>query len=77
MKIFFLTLFSLLFFVPMTAFAGKVPLADPFIMLYEGTYYAYGTHSEDGIEVYISDDLKTWRYQGLALNRKDSYGDSP
>lgn len=75
MKTFFLTLFSLLFFVPMTAFAGKVPLADPFIMLYEGTYYAYGTHSEDGIEVYVSDDLKTWRYQGLALNRKDSYGE--
>ena len=28
--------------------AGPVPLADPFILLDNGTYYAYGTHSADG-----------------------------
>jgi hypothetical protein len=32
----------------------NVPLADPFILLYEGTYYAYGTGSPDGIEVITS-----------------------
>ena len=31
-----------------------VPLGDPFILLHNGTYYAYGTHSDEGIEVYIS-----------------------
>jgi hypothetical protein len=28
-----------------------VPLADPFILLYNDLYYAYGTGAEDGIEV--------------------------
>ena len=37
-----------------------VLLGDPFIMLHDGTYYAYGTHADEGIEVYTSDDLKTW-----------------
>ena len=27
-----------------------VPLGDPFILLHNGTYYAYGTHSDEGIE---------------------------
>ena len=36
-----------------------VPLGDPFILLHNGTYYAYGTHSDEGIEVYISDNLGT------------------
>ena len=53
----------------------EVPLADPFIMLYEDTYYAYGTHSDNGIEVYVSDDLETWEYEGLALDKKDSWGE--
>ncbi|MCC8172663.1 MAG: glycoside hydrolase family 43 protein [Parabacteroides sp.] len=52
-----------------------VPLADPFILLSGGTYYAYGTHSAEGIEVYRSDDLKTWRYQGLALRKEDVWAD--
>lgn len=52
-----------------------VPLADPHILLHEGTYYAYGTHSDDGIEVYTSDNLKQWKYGGLALHRKDSWGE--
>lgn len=52
-----------------------VPLGDPFILLHNGTYYAYGTHSDEGIEVYISDNLKTWKYKGLALNKKDSWAD--
>lgn len=55
---------------------GKsVPLGDPFILLHNGTYYAYGTHSSEGIEVYTSDDLLTWKSKGLALNKKDSWAD--
>ena len=55
-------------------------LADPYILLYEGVYYAYGTMSESGIVVYKSEDLKTWekaagKTNGLALNKKDSYAD--
>ena len=38
----------------------RVQLADPFILLHEGTYYAYGTHNPHGIEYYISNDLKNW-----------------
>jgi beta-xylosidase len=49
--------------------ASELPLADPFILVENGTYYAYGTHSEDGIEVYTSKDLKTWQLHGLALNK--------
>lgn len=56
-----------------------VPLADPFIMLYNDTYYAYGTASEDGIEVLTSKDLKTWKRTAnskhkLALYKDDVYG---
>ena len=29
-----------------------VPLADPFILLHDGTYYAYGTKAEHGIAVF-------------------------
>ena len=58
-----------------------VPLADPFILLHDGTYYAYGTKAEHGIAVFESDDLQTWRQasgraaEGLALHKDDVYGD--
>ncbi|MEX2335882.1 MAG: glycoside hydrolase family 43 protein [Fulvivirga sp.] len=60
--------------------ASKVPLGDPFIMLWEDKYYAYGTLSEDGIAVYVSDDLLTWSISkdasgGLALNKNNVWGD--
>lgn len=49
---------------------------DPFIMLYDGTYYAYGTTGSNGIEVYVSDDLKTWYRPGgerrYALKKEDT-----
>lgn len=51
-----------------------VPLADPYILLHDGTYYAYGTHADEGIEVYTSTDLKQWKPAGLALHRNDSWG---
>lgn len=53
----------------------SVPLGDPFILLDNGTYYAYGTHSDEGIEVYTSDNLKTWKLNGLALNKSDVWAD--
>ena len=53
----------------------RIPLADPFILLDNGTYYAYGTHNRNGIEYYTSTNLKEWRYGGLALHKRDSYGE--
>jgi len=64
-----------------TASSGsKVPFGDPFIMLWEGKYYAYGTLSPDGIAVFVSDDLLEWRTpgeapNGLALHKDDSWAD--
>ncbi|MDD2475775.1 MAG: family 43 glycosylhydrolase, partial [Dysgonamonadaceae bacterium] len=57
-----------------------VPLADPFILLHNNTYYAYGTGADDGIAVLTSDDLKVWEKpkgvgSGLALHKYFSYGD--
>lgn len=57
-----------------------VTLADPFILLYDDIYYAYGTGAADGIEVMISDDLKSWKradnaQNGLALHKRDSFGE--
>ncbi len=59
---------------------SKVPFGDPFIMLWQGKYYAYGTHAADGIEVFASDDLLTWSSpegvpNGLALNKADVWAD--
>lgn len=58
----------------------SVPLGDPFIMLYNGTYYAYGTHRSDGIEVYSSSNLEQWELvkngrNGLALLKDDVWAD--
>ncbi|MGX5690893.1 glycoside hydrolase family 43 protein [Arcticibacter tournemirensis] len=53
-----------------------VPLGDPFIMLYDNVYYAYGTNAEDGIEVYTSEDLEYWKKaENLALHKSNSWGD--
>jgi hypothetical protein len=51
---------------------SQVPLADPYILLDGGTYYAYGTHDANGIRCYTSDDLRTWKYEGLALNKANT-----
>lgn len=51
---------------------SQIPLADPYILLDNGKYYAYGTHSADGIEVYTSDDMRSWNYSGLALNKMNT-----
>jgi beta-xylosidase len=58
----------------------KVPFGDPFIMLWQNKYYAYGTLSPDGIAVFVSDDLLTWSsptglIDGLVLNKKDVWAE--
>jgi len=56
---------------------SQVPLADPFILLHDGIYYAYGTGSPDGIAVYVSRDLNTWQLPEsgrLALHKEDVWG---
>lgn len=57
-----------------------VPFADPFILYDEGIYFAYGTSTDNGIAVLVSEDLEKWYYpEGragyLALDKKDSFGD--
>ena len=53
-----------------------VPLGDPFILYHDNLYYAYGTSSPNGIEVYTSQDMINWKKQDqLALDKKDSYAD--
>lgn len=43
-----------------------INIRDPFVILYEGKYYLYGTRGETawtkayGLDVYVSDDLETW-----------------
>ncbi len=51
---------------------SQVPLADPYILLDGNTYYAYGTNDANGIRCYTSDDLRTWKYEGLALNKSNT-----
>lgn len=60
--------------VPIESKTTLVPLGDPFILLYNNTYYAYGTNAEDGIEVYTSDDLNKWKKEAkLALHKNDTW----
>jgi len=47
-------------------------LADPYVFYENGTYYAYGTNSDAGIEVYTSRDLKAWEFNGVALRKEDT-----
>ncbi|MDR2674877.1 MAG: family 43 glycosylhydrolase [Opitutaceae bacterium] len=55
---------------------GGVPLADPFILLHDGVYYAYGTGGSQGFPVYVSDDLGTWeKAPAPALAKTDSFGE--
>ncbi len=55
---------------------AQVPFGDPYILLHDGVYYAYGTHADNGIEVMISTDLKNWKWHSsLAIHKNDSWGD--
>lgn len=72
-RITYLLLFLLSAF-PSFAEGGKsqVPLADPYILLDNGKYYAYGTHDASGIRCYSSDDLRVWKDEGQALNKANT-----
>ena len=51
---------------------SELPLADPYVLVDNGLYYAYGTHSDNGIEVWSSHDMKTWKYETLALDKQNT-----
>jgi len=71
-------LLTMMSFIMMTLTAmaegevSQVPLADPYILLEDGKYYAYGTHDASGIRCYSSDDLRTWKDEGQALNKANT-----
>lgn len=56
--------------------SDRLPIADPYVLLYKGIYYAYGTGgiSGEGFACFSSTDLKTWKREGMALSPDDSYG---
>ena len=57
--------------------ADRLPIADPYVMLYNNKYYAYGTGGTtkgEGFACFSSDDLKNWKREGQALSAADSYG---
>lgn len=59
------------------AFMNKVLLADPYIMVQDGMYYAYGTTNALGFHVFYSNDLVEWRRQEEpVLRREDSCGNT-
>lgn len=49
-----------------------VLLGDPNILYHENMYYAYGTNASNGIEVYTSEDLVSWRKTSQLALHKDS-----
>ena len=58
----------------------NVLFGDPFVLVENGTYYMYGTSHKDGIEVYRSKDMITWKGPcgergGLALHKDDVWGE--
>ena len=65
---------------PMHENERRVPFADPYILLHDGVYYAYGNSSPNGIATAVSTDLEHWvlgrgkSKEGLALHKDDSFG---
>lgn len=56
-----------------------LPIADPYILLHDGRYYAYGTGGTlngEGIACFSSDDLTHWVRESHALAAADSYGNT-
>lgn len=49
-----------------------VPMADPYVLFYEGTYYLYGTYDpspDKGFLVWVSKDLIHWIKKGYAFKK--------
>ena len=50
---------------------------DPFVLAYEGKYYHYSQSRDDnGFNVFISDDLQTWKDAGRCLSKSDCIGNA-
>ena len=53
-----------------------IPLADPFILYHNNVYYAYGTSSDEGFEVFLSDNLSEWKkHPEMLLKKDESFGE--
>jgi len=59
---------------------NEIKIRDPFILLYDGKYYMYGTRSETafvgqayGFDVYVSDDLNEWDGPIEVFHRPDNF----
>lgn len=89
-KLFFALSFLLLMFVEPSAAQSQATgsavenqllLADPCVLEDDGWYYIYGTHSDSGIVVYRSRDMRSWSdlcgnaEGGLALHKDDVWGE--
>lgn len=76
MKKSIISLLSLIFMSAASSKGADVLLADPTILVDGGRYYLYGTSSpsDDGFDVYVSDNLLTWRPAGKALKKGDAFG---
>lgn len=75
-----LSFFAMLLLCAVVAVAqfqqSKLPLADPYVFYENGTYYAYGTYSNDGIVVFTSPDLVEWEQQPQLALHKDNCTES-
>lgn len=50
-----------------------IPIADPFTLEYEGTYYLYGTNaSGKGFKYWTSNDLYNWKEKGFVFKKNSS-----
>lgn len=64
-----------------SAVENQLLLADPCVLEDDGWYYIYGTHSDSGIVVYRSRDMRSWSdlcgnaKGGLALHKDDVWGE--
>ena len=48
-------------------------MPDPFVILHDGTYYAYGTNAPgEGYRVFTSPDLAHWTDRGFAFHKTDT-----
>lgn len=60
-----------------TVETDRLPIADPYVLLHNNKYYAYGTGGAtkgEGFACYSSNDLTNWKHEGQALSAADSYG---
>ncbi|MDD2647962.1 MAG: glycoside hydrolase family 43 protein [Eubacteriales bacterium] len=60
---------------------AEINIRDPFVLVYEGNYYMYGTRGEtcwgaaDGFDVYISADMENWQKQECFHNDGSFWAD--